>query len=217
MLICVCIAHSYLTVALVYPNLDVELPPSPSPQGFSAQKCAANKTSQMWELSPGVKPGDALPTNVKSGAGKTGGCWEITGCSSGSGAAVGCGYGCKALPKPGSTPVKCALNGAWSFNTNGTITSVMDGHCLQLTGGKGSAITVGPCTGKTNQIFKTVAWPTGSGFTVEQNGKFAPRSAHRSAQQCHSQKLVGAEKLSIFVKASRTFGKSLTPRQCVAW
>ena len=100
-----------------------------------------------------------------------GGCWEITGCSSSPGASVGCGYGCKSLPKPGSNPSKCALNGAWSFNSNGTVTSVMDGHCLELSGGKGTAVTVGPCTGSPNQLFKAVPSTTVAGaITVQQNG-----------------------------------------------
>jgi hypothetical protein len=97
-------------------------------------------------------------------------------------AAVGCSYGCKPLPKPDvkpkgpgdcechhvSPPIgECLFNhtGAWLFNhagnfngvwalhTNGTITSVMDGNCLQ-TSTKGGAVNVGICTGGADQKFK---------------------------------------------------------------
>ena len=55
--------------------------------------------------------------------------------------------GCKALPKPGSGCGNggCGCNGAWYTHTNGTITSAMDGGCLQASGAK---IGVSPCTGK---------------------------------------------------------------------
>ena len=39
----------------------------------------------------------------------------------------------------------CGCNGAWHTHTNGTITSAMDGGCLQASGAK---IGVSPCTGK---------------------------------------------------------------------
>ena len=55
--------------------------------------------------------------------------------------------GCKALPKPGSGCGNggCGCNGAWYTHTNGTITSAMDGGCLQASGAK---IGVSPCTGE---------------------------------------------------------------------
>lgn len=135
--------------------------PGPSPQklgAFAVEKCETGRHSQEWVFSPGVAPGDSKTTNVKSAAASGAGCWEITGCSSSKNADVGCAYGCKPLPKPGSTD-KCAHNGAWSLNKNGTVTSTMDGHCLQVSGnGKaGSAVTVGKCTGKLNQNFQVRA------------------------------------------------------------
>jgi hypothetical protein len=157
-------------------------PPSPSPprpRGFDAQPCVPGKASQLWLLSPGVSPGDAASTVIRSAAGSTGGCWEITGCSSAAGAAIGCGYGCKPLPKPGSAPGKCDLNGAWAVHSNGTITSVMDGHCVEAQPSAGAvpegsrmAVVVGPCTGRANQQFKmTPSKSNGSsGYTVQQNG-----------------------------------------------
>eukprot|EP01050_Picozoa_sp_SAG11_P000459 SAG11_NODE_13_length_26388_cov_67.360341_31_plen_272_part_00 len=145
-------------------------PPSPAPsQGvFGAAKCNHSSPSQLWALSPGVKPGDSQVTNVKmvlnDGRGGGLGCWEITACSSGPAAPIGCNYGCKPLPK--SCKSRCDCNGAWSFNSNGTITSVMDGNCLQVSGAK---VTVGPCTGKPNQQFKVAAATLGgkSGVTVQ--------------------------------------------------
>ena len=92
--------------------------------------CDPGRPSQLWKLSPN---GD--PTNVQVATPK-GGCWEITGCSTGQNANVGTGYGCKSLPKHvdqcASTP--CMCNGAWTVNkANSTITSAMDNHCLQVT------------------------------------------------------------------------------------
>jgi len=118
---------------------------------FRAVPCVSGMVEQAWTLSPGVTPGgtQSVWTNVKMNS-STGGCWEVTGCSSASGADVGCGYGCKPLPRTCSS--KCDCNGCWSLNSNGTITSCMDGHCLQVSGA-GSAVNVGPCTGKPNQRF----------------------------------------------------------------
>lgn len=128
-------------------------------------ECKAGEATQQWNLSPGVTPGDSKATNVQMDL-PHGGCWEITGCSSGEGADVGCGYGCKPLPK--SCKSKCDCNGAWSFNSNGTITSVMDGHCLQVSKGKGSNVNVASCSGKPNQVFAVKN--TGNYYTISQAG-----------------------------------------------
>ena len=77
--------------------------------------------------------------------------------------------GCKALPKPGSAPSACQLNGAWSFNSNGTITSAMDGNCFQVSNkvnGKGTAVNVASCTGKLDQIWAVVP-ATGGGSNIK--------------------------------------------------
>jgi hypothetical protein len=95
---------------------------------ISAQPCASGLVEQQWTLSPGVIPGDSKVTSVKMAA-PGGGCWEITGCDTNDGAAVGCGYGCK--PLPSSCKSLCDCNGAWSINSNGTITSVMDVSAVQ--------------------------------------------------------------------------------------
>ena len=63
--------------------------------GFSAETCVPGKPEQQWMLSKGVAPGGSHVTNVQmfsNGNGGPGGCWEITGCSTAPGAAVGCGY-----------------------------------------------------------------------------------------------------------------------------
>jgi hypothetical protein len=156
-------------------------PPRPAAGPFVASPCKPGEPSQEWTLSKGVAPGDGQSTNVQMAAGSKG-CWEITACAHGPSAAVGCSYGCKPLPKPDvkpkgpgdcechhvSPPIgECLFNhtGAWLFNhagnfngvwalhTNGTITSVMDGNCLQ-TSTKGGAVNVGICTGAADQKFK---------------------------------------------------------------
>ena len=55
------------------------------------EKCDPERPSQSWLLSPGVAPGGSAVTNVKSGVGPRGGCWEITACSTHPNAAVGTG------------------------------------------------------------------------------------------------------------------------------
>lgn len=94
---------------------------------FAAVPCNASSVTQLWTLSPGVKPGDSKPTNIQlapaTAGGKPGGCWEIEACATGDGAAVNCNWGCKALPK--SCASACDCNGAWSLNSNGSITSLM--------------------------------------------------------------------------------------------
>ena len=148
--------------------------PSPGPPGpprgqFTAQPCKPGAAGQSWTLSPGVVPGDSKVTNMKMAVSKGGGCWEIEACATGDGAGVNCNWGCKPLPKNCNS--KCDCNGAWSLNSNGTITSVMDGKCLE-TKGKGSAVVVGACTGKPNQkfVFKPSGVKVNDTFTVEQAG-----------------------------------------------
>ena len=171
-------------------------PPGPSHpgSGFAAVPCAANVTEQLWTLSAGVVPGDSRPTQVgqwhkadppassatavaaAAAAAGGAGCWEIQGCGTGEHAVVNTNYGCKALPaKPCKGSNDCLCNGAWAFNSNGTVVSVMDGHCLQVEAGAGSAVTVGSCSGKPNQRFTFVkqgARSGGKGFvwSVEQRG-----------------------------------------------
>ena len=121
----------------------VEAPAPPLTAGggnFAATPCKEGSATQLWTLSPGVVPGNSTPTNVKLGpATGKGGCWEIEACATGEGAAVNCNYGCKALPTKGCGSA-CDCNGAWSTNKNGTITSVMDGKCLQVSAGPGSVV-----------------------------------------------------------------------------
>ena len=45
---------------------------------FAAVPCRAGAASQLWQLSPGVSPGDGKVTNVRQAGGKRG-CWEIEG------------------------------------------------------------------------------------------------------------------------------------------
>jgi hypothetical protein len=138
---------------------------------FAAPKCKPNTPSQQWTLSPNAKPGGGpQPTVLKSVADK--GCWEISGCSTGDGASVDTGFGCKALPKPGGGS-GCDGNMAWTLDPNGTIASVMDGKCLQVSAGAGSVVNVAACTGHPSQKFKLRPVGGGGGggvFTVTQAG-----------------------------------------------
>ena len=62
---------------------------------------------------------------------------------------------------------------------NGTITSVMDGKCLQVSGGKGSAVNGATCTGKANQrfVFKPSGVAVNATFTVQQAGLCVDQAA----------------------------------------
>ena len=128
-------------------------PPGPPRGQFTTQLCRQDAAGQSWELSPGVVPGDEKITNVRLHPLTAGGCahnecgcWEIEACATGDGARVSCNWGCKAA-LPSNCKSDCDCNGAWSLNGNGTITSMMDGKCLQVSGGKGSAVDVAKCTG----------------------------------------------------------------------
>lgn len=114
------------------------LPPGPPPAHLGVAVCNVSRLSQRWLLSPGVKVGSSLPTNIMSAIEQHGGCIEITGCA---GSSIGTSYGCKPLPKPGTAGM-CPWNGVWLLNNNRTITSVMDGQCLQLSAG---VLNTAPC------------------------------------------------------------------------
>lgn len=136
---------------------------------MTLSKCDTSRKTQQWVLSSGVIPGDGNTTNIQSNTMRA--CWEITGCNTHPGAHVGTGYGCKALPKikgPCGGNL-CMCNGAWSVNSNGTITSVMDGQCFQTSTAAtstniaatntnaASTLSVGPCkAGAANQKFTFV-------------------------------------------------------------
>ena len=128
---------------------------------FTAAPCVADRVEQQWALDRGVKPLSSKWTSVKMAA-QGGGCWEIEGCDTKDGAAVNCNWGCKATPRSCRGDSDCNCNGAWSWNSNGTITSAMDGHCLAV--GTNKVVTVGDCTGKPEQKFS--AKPSGGAFIV---------------------------------------------------
>ena len=142
--------------------------------GMSMNKCNAQRLSQYWNLTLGNT------TSIKSD-GYANGCWEITGCGTGTNAPVGTGYGCKSLPsnETDCDANPCLCNGAWIANPNGTISSVMDGNCFQT---EGSHVSVGPCVaGSPKQKFEikpkggwySPAKPPnsyGQEYTITQNG-----------------------------------------------
>ena len=122
-------------------------PAPPAPHGggggkgpLRAAPCDSERAGQIWKLAG--KRGDNGWTSIESGNGKNG-CWEITGCATSEGAHVGTNYGCKPVPNPGYSN-NCAANGAWSVHDNGTITSVIDGHCLSL-GSDKQSLEVNTC------------------------------------------------------------------------
>eukprot|EP00039_Didymoeca_costata_P002752 m.62306 g.62306 ORF g.62306 m.62306 type:complete len:741 (+) comp11502_c0_seq2:165-2387(+) len=109
-------------------------------------KCNMSDIGQHWNVS--ATPGDSVTCNVQNALPyRVGGCWEITGCSFAEDAEVGTNYGCKAIPHGTGG---CDANGAWAFNQNSTITSVMSGACLHVDE-KSKAVTVGECKGTTEQ------------------------------------------------------------------
>jgi hypothetical protein len=123
-------------------------------EGLGLAQCDPSKTAQHWLLSPGVSAGDSATTNIITAANNTKSgkpdCIEIYACATKEGAHVGASSGCKKVPLTSCDANPCNCNGAWSFNKNGTISSVMDGQCLQHAAG---SLNVGACTGSPNQKF----------------------------------------------------------------
>jgi hypothetical protein len=107
----------------------------------------SSSPSQQW-----IFGGQNQQTQVLSLA-DAGRCWEIGGCDAGSPSNVDTDYTCKKLPSPGwrnhSSP--CAANMAWTFNTNGTISSVMDGGCLEVSPIDHVSVEVSTCDGSHRQ------------------------------------------------------------------
>jgi len=116
------------------------------------EPCSELEPGQHWKLS--AEPGEykSVQNDLPW---MEGGCWDIVACDEKDGAEVGVNFGCKPLPKPGSTN-PCDANGAWSFNSNGTITSLMDGKCLQIDPDDGVSVTVGTCTGDVGQTWRVM-------------------------------------------------------------
>lgn len=145
---------------------------------LTAQKCVDGKLSQLWYLTKGVTPGAGPAiTTVTQGNNNTDGehCWKVIACSSDEGTPIGVGFGCTPLPSttvahrcgPENPPgANCPCNGAFVFHGNGTITSVMDGHCLEVARTAGSEVTTGKCTGSADQHFLVAAAGPGVGYTV---------------------------------------------------
>mmetsp|Transcript_69541 Transcript_69541/g.148735 ORF Transcript_69541/g.148735 Transcript_69541/m.148735 type:complete len:743 (+) Transcript_69541:45-2273(+) len=111
---------------------------------LTLQPCNSSRPGQRWRLS--AAQGHSQQCTVQNDLSfRKGGCWEITACEVSENAEVGVNFGCKALPASDWTNL-CDANGAWSFNANGTITSVMDGKCLQVDPRDHSTVNVAKCT-----------------------------------------------------------------------
>jgi hypothetical protein len=162
-----------------------------------AAPCVAESSEQQWQLSPGIQPRDAVGTIIElAGSNSTLSlnsqgpiadkmCWRVLGCMSTDGAAVGIGHGCTLLPPQAANGSyecgdhNCACNGGFAFHNDGTIRSLMDGHCLELlepdrgsdtdaTARQSITVATTPCSGKASQQFTTSS--VGSAFTISQIG-----------------------------------------------
>lgn len=116
---------------------------------LQVRSCSASRPGQRWKLT--AAPGSSLQTNVQNDLWfREGGCWEITACDTSKYAEVGVNYGCKPLP-PAGWKSPCDANGVWSFNANGTITSVMDGQCLEVDDRDNASVDVARCSNESRQ------------------------------------------------------------------
>jgi hypothetical protein len=190
---------------------------NPSSTKLFARACAPGKASQLWQLSHGVQPRDSVATLIElagsnrsssitlapapatdaapAGADKM--CWRVLACLSTEGATVGCGMGCTPLPPRSPTGRgyecgghNCACNGGFAFHNDGTIRSLMDGHCVELTSAGGAAavragvlgagsfagasdqemlVQMASCSGSATQQFTAKPQPGSSGaYTISQ-------------------------------------------------
>ena len=171
--------------------------PKPYPE---TETCDATAKGQRWSLSPGVTPGDGKPTYLwitGSDNGKsTQTCLKVLGgCDPNDGTPVGHGSGGNCSI---TTPATCnfdhpcqSCSAVWSFNRNGTITSLTDGRCLQVDHSEvtanGSRINLAACTNQTGteQHFSVTPTPSGGGYTIKSvhSGK-CMGSAHIGAPGC---------------------------------
>ena len=157
----------------------------------------ATAADQHWQLSPGVQPRDAVGTLIELAGSNASSsslelsqlatavadkmCWRVLGCSSADKATVGIGRGCTPLPPQlanGSYQCgdnhNCGCNGGFAFHNDGTIRSLMDGHCLELLGGadehgmssNSGDVATGTCSGKSTQQFTATAVHSAMGSAV---------------------------------------------------
>ena len=149
------------------------------------QTCDESNPRQRWSLSPGVKPGTGTPTYLwttgsAGGGNSTSECLKVLGgCSSENGSPVGFGSGnCFVNNLPASCDHKapCAdgkCQTVWSLHQNGTITSGIDGRCLQVdyseATANGSRVNLATCTNQTGteQTFSVTALSSGGGYMIK--------------------------------------------------
>jgi hypothetical protein len=130
------------TAVMIINTVDKDPPPPAASTATTKARlglaqCNSSKKGQHWLLSPGVSAGDSPTTNIITALNDTKlgkpDCIGIHACATKEGAQVTASGGCRKLPT--SCANSCNCNGAWSFNKNGTISSVMDGQCLQQPAG----------------------------------------------------------------------------------
>ena len=139
--------------------------------GLVVSKCNATSLSQQWIFS-GPTPTFGGTPIISAASGGAQHCWEIPGCSSASPTTVDTDYACKPLPKPGwrNTSSPCVANMAWTVNSNQTITSVMDGSCIQLSSSDESSIEVAKCDGSKRQMWHIEEKKTGAVIIISELG-----------------------------------------------
>lgn len=113
--------------------------------GLSFVECDGSDEAQQWEL---LFDDAKKMASLKSAAVSS--CLEIHGCSSSDHVGVDTKFGCKKLPSPQETD-PCAKNMAWNVNSNGTITSVLSGKCLQPSS---TGLEVTTCDGSAVQVWE---------------------------------------------------------------
>jgi hypothetical protein len=117
-------------------------------------------------------------------------CWEISACNTKPKVGVSLADSCKKVPAAtvDCSAHPCTCNGAWAFNSDGTITQSMTGMCL--TKAPDNMLIVDTCTGAATQLFTSEPAPLSKAratstpisvasavtITIKQNGMCVDRA-----------------------------------------
>jgi len=118
-------------------KVKTEMGPISGPANVMVTDCVSGKPSQMWKLNS-----DKSITNVQTGT-----CLEIYDCESQDGANVQV-YPCHLSDKNSCSQ---STNQQWNYNSDTSITSVMDGKCLDVYNFEGPNVETWTCNGGPNQ------------------------------------------------------------------